>query len=1008
VPAPNDVRNLVERFKNNREQYRSPKYNETQARQEFIDPFFKALGWDIYNEQGLAQDYRDVILEDSLEVEGATKAPDYAFRIGRERKFFVEAKKPAVNLETGIHAAFQVRRYAWSAKLPVSILTDFEEFAVYDCRVRPDKRDKASVGRVGLYSYLGYVEKWDEIAGVFSKDAVLRGSFDKYAEGVKGKRGTAEVDDAFLAEIEGWRLLLAKSIALRNEKLSVRELNYAVQMTLDRIIFLRICEDRGIEPYGQLQRAGEHEDIYLELRRLFQVADARYNSGLFHFKDEKGQSSEADALTLGLTVDDKALQSILKNLYAPDCPYVFSVIPTEILGQVYEQFLGKVIRLTAGHQAKVEEKPEVRKAGGVYYTPTYIVDYIVKNTLGKMLEGKTPADAARLKVLDPACGSGSFLLGAYQCLLDWHLRWYSEREPQKWAAGKAPAIFEARDGWQLTTAKKKEILLNNLHGVDIDAQAVEVTKLSLLLKVLEGENQETIGSQLALIKERVLPDLGDNIKCGNSLIGPDYWEGRMMVDEEERQRVNAFDWKAEFPQVFVQGGFDVVIGNPPYVRIQTLQETSPIDVEFYSQRYTAASKGNYDIYVVFVEKGLSLLSVQGRLGFILPHKFFNAQYGEPLRGVIANGRHLAKVVHFGDQQVFEGATTYTCLMFLDKAGDEEFEFEKVQDLGAWRSGTQILAILPRTIGSERVTETPWTFSVGKGVELVERFSIMPVKLKDIAQRIFQGFKTGADPVFILEERGNGTYYSNALTTEVLVERTFLRPLYKSGEMKRYSLNRNSRHVVFPYRDGKLVEWSELAAKAPKTAKYLESCKDILAKRENGRWIGSHWYCYSRNQALEIVSSPKILTADLNPFANYCYDASGEACFPGGAAGGYGIVLESGLYLYVLGLLNSKAVDFYHKTISTNFRGGWFGYDAKIIRNIPIRIIDFTDPADRARHDKMVSLVERMLVLHKQSPNTPQEKETLKREIEATDNQIDRLVYELYGLTEEEIRIVEGS
>ena len=480
MPAPDAVSQLVDHFKSQLESYRLPKYNETQVRREFIDPFFRELGWDIDNSHNLAEAYKDVIHEDSLEIEGETKAPDYAFRIGGARKFFVEAKKPSVKLETDIHPAFQLRRYAWSAKLPLSVLTDFEEFAVYDCRIKPDKTDKASTGRVALFHYPDYVDRWDEIAGIFSKDAIQRGSFDKYAEGLKGKRGTAEVDDAFLQEIERWRELLAKNIAIRNPKLSVPELNFAVQMTIDRIVFLRICEDRGIEPYGQLQNTIKQAGVYGELRRLFQKADSRYNSGLFHFKDEKGQSSGADGLTPGLQIDNKPLQDILKNLYYPDSPYVFSVISSDILGQVYEQFLGKVVRLTAGHQAKVEEKPEVRKAGGVYYTPTYIVDYIVKNTLGVLLEGKTPKEAARLKVLDPACGSGTFLIGAYQYLLNWHLGWYAENDASSWAKGRNPAIFQGKDGWQLTIAKKKEILLNNIFAVDIDAQAVEVAKVVVI------------------------------------------------------------------------------------------------------------------------------------------------------------------------------------------------------------------------------------------------------------------------------------------------------------------------------------------------------------------------------------------------------------------------------------------------------------------------------------------------------------------------------------------------
>ena len=348
-----------------------------------------------------------------------------------------------------------------------------------------------------------------------------KGAFDRYAETSKGKKGTTEVDDEFLKDMSEWRTLLARNIALRNPQVADEaQLNYAVQMTIDRIIFLRICEDRGIEPEEQLKAISGGAGIYASLVELFRKADRRYNSGLFHFDKEKGNDNPADSFTPGLKIDDKMLKDIIGGLYYP-CPYIFKEIPVEILGQVYEQFLGKVIRLTAGHQAKVEEKPEVRKAGGVYYTPRYIVDYIVQNTVGKLLEGKTPEEAARLKVVDPACGSGSFLLGAYQHLLDWHLKWYLDNDPERWAKGKNPALVQVTGGYRLTTEKKKEILVNNIHGVDIDAQAVEVTKLSLLLKVLEEES-----GQLSLGFERVLPDLGRNIQCGNSLIGEDYFEGQ--------------------------------------------------------------------------------------------------------------------------------------------------------------------------------------------------------------------------------------------------------------------------------------------------------------------------------------------------------------------------------------------------------------------------------------------------------------------------------------------------
>src|SRR3990167_3544601 len=497
MTPPKDLSRLVDTFNRNIEAYKSGHYNEAQVRKEFIDPFFKLLGWDIDNEQGLAEAYKDVIHEDAIKVGGAAKAPDYCFRIGGTRKFFLEAKKPSVNLIDDISPAFQLRRYAWSARLPLSILTDFEELAVYDCRVKPVKTDKASTARTIYINYTEYSDRWDEIASIFSREAVLKGFFDKYAESHKAKKGTAGVDEAFLEEVESWRDTLARNIALRNPRLTQRELNFAVQMTIDRIIFLRICEDRGIEDYGRLQKLCDNTQVYRELCKIFREADARYNSGIFHFQKEKDRPTPPDELTLNLKIYEDVLKDIFKGLYYPESPYEFSVLPADILGQVYEQFLGKVIRLISGHRAIVEYKPEVKKAGGVYYTPTYIVDYIVKNTVGKLLEGKKPGPrggVSKLKILDPACGSGSFLIGAYQYLLDWHRDRYVEDGPKKYR--NVLHVQGPGGEWRLTTAERKRILLNNIYGVDIDPQAVEVTKLSLLLKVLEGESGETLNRQI--------------------------------------------------------------------------------------------------------------------------------------------------------------------------------------------------------------------------------------------------------------------------------------------------------------------------------------------------------------------------------------------------------------------------------------------------------------------------------------------------------------------------------
>ena len=1012
---------LVERFDRNYEAYRSREYGEAQVRVDFINPLLEFLGWDVDNKQGRPEAYRDVIYEDRVKVGGGTKAPDYGFYAGGARRFFLEAKKPSVDLQNDVSPAVQLRRYAWSAKLPLSILTDFEEFAVYDCRLEPEKSDKPTTARLDFLTYDKYPDRWDEIYSVFSREAVLAGSFDKYAESMERKRGAETVNSAFLREIESWREVLARNIASLNN-LSRRQLNYAVQMTIDRIIFLRMAEDRGVEDYGRLLGLVNGNGVYERLCHLFRDADDRYNSGLFHFRHERDRNEEPDEFTTSLKIEDAVLREIIRSLYYPESPYEFSVLPLDVLGQVYEQFLGKVIRLEDGNRAIVEEKPEVRKAGGVYYTPTYIVDYIVKNTVGKLLEGKRPGrrgGASRLRIVDPACGSGSFLIGAYEYLLDWHRDRYLEDGPEK----HPKEVYQGPGGqWHLTIDEKRRILLNNIYGVDIDPQAVEVTKLSLLLKVLEGESSDSITRQLSLVQERALPDLDNNIKCGNSLIGPEFYDNQdlNLFGEEDFYRINVFDWKEAFPQVFSADnpGFDAVIGNPPYIRIQTLREFAPVEVEHYKEAYRSAGKGNYDIHVVFIERVLSLLNKSGRLGYILPHKFFNAKYGASVRELISSGKHLSEIVHFGDEQVFTGATTYTALIFLDKTPRDEFRFEKVDDLTSWRAtGESIEGTLPTMIASE----DDWNFVVGAGAALFERLRQMPVKLGYVAS-IFVGLQTSADRIYVLKEisepENDLVEVRDHEGESWVLERGAVKPFINDVSLASYEQPKPQHWLIFPYEllNGKvsLFPARQLADSYPRTWDYLKNKEAILRRRESGKVDNGQWYGYIYRKNLTLFDAPKLIVQVVSQTGRYAFDDTSVYFTGGGNGPYYGIrwsdYEEVHSLHYLQGVLNSRLLDFYLHSISTTFRGGYWSYGKRFIEQLPIRTIDFSDPEDAARHEKMVGLVKRMLKLQERiaEARISQEKNVIRRQIGAADRQIDRLVYDLYGLTDEEIMVVEGN
>ena len=1024
MAAPKEIVDLVERFENNLASYKSGHYNETQVRREFVDPFFKALGWDIDNEQGFAEAYKDVIHEDAIKVGGTTRAPDYSFRIGGQRKFFLETKKPSVDIKEDIHPAFQLRRYAWTAKLPLSILTDFEEFSVYDCTIKPDKKDMPSKGRILYLTCRDYLEQWDEIAAIFSKNAILKGSFDKYARDKRGKRGTAQVDSAFLEEIAGWREILARNIALRNPELDTRDLNYAVQATVNRIVFLRICEDRGIERLMKMEDLLSGERVYPRLCELFRRADERYNSGIFHFEKESGRENP-DTLSLRLNIDDKPLKDIIRRLYYPDSPYEFSVLPAEILGQVYEQFLGKVIRLTDGHRAVVEDKPEVKKAGGVKYTPAYIVDYIVKNTLGPTLEGKTPSDATKISVLDPACGSGSFLIVAYQHLLDWHREWYVQNLLPMLQSGLRPSsiqirhmlpgiegaskgrkkerepelpVFQGRGGeWRLTTAERKRILLNNIYGVDIDRQAVEVTKLSLLLKVLEGENEETISKQLTLFSERALPDLSRNIKCGNSLIGWDILEENPSLGQEEIERINPFDWRAEYPEVFGRGGFDVVIGNPPYVRQEGLGE-----FKGYFQKHFQVYQGTADLYAYFMERGVSLLQDEGIFSYIVANKWMRANYGLPLRRWLKE-QCIEEITDFGDLPVFLGATTYPCIIrIVRRPPQSSFQATQVKtlnfnDLGEYvnENGYKVNQLTLDDSGwslADEATQALLDKLKGKGVPLGEY----------VGGKIYRGILTGLNEAFVIDAQTRERLIAEDPKSEELIK-----PFLAGRDIKRYHQPVNDKYLILIPRGWTKEKSSNardtlgwLKGNYPSVANHLLPFTQAASKRYDK---GEYWWELRACDYYDEFEKPKIIIPAIVRSASYAYDLldiySNDKT---------SIIPTDDLYL--LGILCSKVADFVIHSISSTKHGGYFEYKPMYVSQIPIRTIDFSDPADVARHDSLVSLVDRMLTLHKQlqEVRTPHEQTSLKRQIEATDHQIDALVYDLYGLTEEEIKIVEES
>jgi adenine-specific DNA-methyltransferase len=917
------------------------------------------LGWDIDNRNGYAETYREVIHEDRVKVGKATKAPDYSFRLsGGKRLFFVEAKKPSVAVKEEIQPAYQVRRYGWSAKLAVSIITDFEELAVYDCTKKPNPTDKASVARVKYLTYKDYLKEFDFLWDTFSKERVLKGSFDKFIQSNLHKKGTATVDKEFLLSLDSWRTYLATSIAINNKHLDEDEINFAVQQTIDRIIFLRIAEDRSVEPYGALKEAIKSGNYYQNLFHLFQQADDKYNSGLFDFKKDK--------ISKALTIDNKVVKTILNELYYPESPYEFSVLSVEILGSAYEQFLGKTITIDKAHRAKIEEKPEVRKAGGVYYTPQYVVDYIVQNTVGKLVENKAPKEVAKIKIVDPACGSGSFLIGAYQYLLDWHLSYYNTHKD---AAKKDKALTPTG---ALTTGIKKQILLNNIYGVDIDVNAVEVTKLSLLLKCMEGETSASISHQFQMFNERVLPTLDNNIKSGNSLVDTDFYDSQFDFGEEKK--IKPFNWQKAFPEVFsprlskkvqvfkpdmdvneiqtleepliayneeTTGGFDVVIGNPPYV---LGRETFDDSVKKYIANKYYSYGGKYDLYVFFCEKALKLLSEKGRFSFIIPNTILVNENATKIRELILKNYYL-ETIHVFKNKVFENAQVETVILII-----ENKKAKKDSNI---------------TIEQDKTVKIPTEkFLKGKNFKF-------NVSMDDNSDKLLEKISACSIPLGDLTDTCIGIQLGGSHGSDT-----------KADFLSDRAADKTWKKVL----DGKDINTYKL------------NWRNVFVRY--GNWL-------HRKRDEKYFLNPKILIRQIGKTPVATFDENNFYALNTL----YNVISVSDYSpKFLLAIINSKLGKWFWLKKNSDFKTLFPKIKKSEIEAIPICKIDFKNKSQNAFYNEVIKNVESILKLNGEISNSKlaTKAEQLQGKIDYCESRINEIVYQLYGLTEEEIKIVEAK
>jgi len=1011
---------LVQNFEAHKEHYMGSSYQEAEARQDFIDKLFIALGWDVAHKHQTNPYKQEVKVEKNVRTKGAQRRADYAFSIApnfRDIKFYVEAKKPSVEIASK-STYFQIIRYGWNSKTPIGVLTDFEQFHVVDCRYRPNINTAMDQKVEGLqYYYTDYLDKdkFAKIYWLFSREAVADNSIEDFAANLPKRRGKAvqkgffrtgmqDIDESFLEDLDSFRADLAHMFKKADQSLDSLALTEMAQRAIDRLVFLRFLEDKWIETNYRISDFGNSGSCWRDFIAASRKLDAIYNGIVFK------QHDLLDAADFH--VDDSAFPDICEKLSHDHTPYDFNIIPIHILGSIYERFLGKVIVAT-DKRARVEEKPEVRKAGGVYYTPEYIVRYIVQNTIGKLIDGKHPNEIAKMRFADISCGSGSFLLGVYDYLLEYHCQWYNDnlKKPRK------ADCYKDEDGkLHLTLEKKREILLNNIYGVDIDHQAVEVTQLSLYLKLLEEETTAT--TQRFIVFNQLLPSLYNNIKCGNSLIGPDFYEQQELgLDDTETRRINVFDWESAFPEIFSSknGGFDAVIGNPPYRR--------ELDYKYLLDEIAATTFGKkyrsprMDLWYYFVHRGLELLKLKGTLSFIINAYWTSGAGAEKLIKTLMMS-HIDEIFFFRKLKVFKNVSGQHMVIRVTNSPSNRPTLIKLVNESSEKNAKSFV----EGKASVKVYEKKKSqLFHGNKIDLEPPAEELLLKINCRVPlyelgKVRQGI--AENPALINNKTnkkfgnrwhiGEGVFTLKPSELNRLnlpdAEQALLRPYHDLCDLGRYRIETiPSLSLIYSTRN----TCPSIDA-YPTIRDHLIRFKEIMdARREtlkgSNQWWHLHWpRDESLWQAQKILSIQMAKRPSFVPAVTACYVPFSVNVFVPSEQIGENIN-------YITGLLNSNLLWLWYKHHAKR-RGVGLEINGNVLSRTPIRRINFNNSSDKAIHDRIVKLVEQMLDLNKKLANaqTDADKNMYQSQVASTDRQIDKLVYALYALTDEEIAIVEEA
>jgi type I restriction-modification system DNA methylase subunit len=915
----------------------------------WLNQFLEIFGWDVRDTSQILQEKILSKQEKSRlkEISSTHTTPDYTFKIGGEKLTFLDAKDTSVNLEKDPKAAFQIKSYGYSISAPCAFISNFEEFAIYDCTYIPAEDQEADFGRL-YFKIEQYIENYEILESHLLKEGVYKGALNElYSETLVGVRNVdrKRLDEKFADQLSEFRLSLSENILQNNGETiaeNAEKLSYFVQIIINRILFIRVCEARRIEKDGLLVQF-KQEGFWSAFKESCYLGFYEHYDG--HLFDRIQEIHK-------LTISNEVFDGLLDHLYYPS-PYRFDVMPTKLLSDIYEIFLSKRLVID-GNTVKDKIKSEYAKSKGAVSTPQYIVREVIKRTIprGEIISAGISKIFSH-KILDIACGSGVFIIEAYDYIEDIFKELYSNSRDANF-----DQYFSVIDSKPIINLRgKKALIANCIYGVDIDPEAVEVAKMSLSLKVIDSSDDPELYESLGIFGKFILESVGSNIHYGNSLVESDILANFPAIadDQQEYLRTNAFDWVGEsapFNSVFkLNGGFDFIIGNPPYVEVKNYNTDLPTMHLYMKQKFRSAKTGKVDLAVPFIERGMELLGPKGRLGYIIQNRFFKTEYGENIRQFLTDGSYLSSVIEFEANNIFKDRNTYVAILVLDKNQPKKVSFKyfegAVEALSSQLRASETPELTPdkyKFLPSNMLSGKPWSFDVDineVGAKLLQLGTLGGYADIKVGIQVLWVKAYHIQPSAI---SGGVIQGRSGIQDLVEIEVAACRPLVCNKSFFSYRPDTADVYAIFPYdvSGGSATEipFSEFAKRFPLAGKYLSANKARISQNVQTFGDDERWHLYTRRQNIE-STSPKILVpmTALDTFASVTF--SSDVYLDNANVNYIDPPLHDSDTLYALSaIINSTIFSVLARSMAGDALKGFFKLNKQFLDPVPFPINEF--------------------------------------------------------------------